>query len=100
MAGRVKNLRIAAFARQAGRCWYCGCNMILGSTQSIRQCTAEHLVARSEGGRSNASNIVAACRFCNQTRHKRKRALAADCFKLLVQQRLSKGKWHQLVFQT
>ena len=36
-----------------------------------RQCTAEHLVARCDGGKNTASNIVAACRECNSTRHRR-----------------------------
>jgi 5-methylcytosine-specific restriction endonuclease McrA len=36
------------------------------------QCTAEHLKARSDGGSNDTNNIVAACYFCNHTRHTRK----------------------------
>jgi 5-methylcytosine-specific restriction endonuclease McrA len=35
----------------------------------LSRCTAEHLKPRSEGGSNAASNIVAACRRCNQNRH-------------------------------
>ena len=31
--------------------------------------TAEHLTAQMDGGRTVASNIVAACRYCNHGRH-------------------------------
>jgi 5-methylcytosine-specific restriction endonuclease McrA len=34
-----------------------------------RDCTAEHLVARMDGGRDTRDNIVAACRRCNAARH-------------------------------
>lgn len=62
MAKKIQDMRIGAFNQQAGRCWYCDCKMINGHTRSIRQYTAEHLVARSDGGSNKASNIVAACR--------------------------------------
>lgn len=35
-----------------------------------RQCTAEHLTARSSGGTDGDNNIVAACVTCNLTRHR------------------------------
>jgi hypothetical protein len=33
------------------------------------QCTAEHLQALAEGGKTNSANIAAACLACNQGRH-------------------------------
>ncbi|WP_254782667.1 HNH endonuclease, partial [Lysobacter sp. yr284] len=33
-----------------------------------RRCTAEHLIARHEGGRNRRENIAAACWLCNQRR--------------------------------
>ncbi|MGB5079626.1 MAG: HNH endonuclease [Burkholderiales bacterium] len=57
------------------------------------QCTGEHLVARQNGGSASLSNIVAACRFCNQCRHRRKRPLSSTVYKQLVQERMSQGRW-------
>lgn len=34
-----------------------------------RVCTADHLIIRSDGGRTTEDNIVAACRECNNRRH-------------------------------
>ncbi len=58
------------------------------------QCTAEHLRAKSEGGSDSRENIVAACLFCNQTRHKRKMPPDPKTYKYIIQNRLLKGKWH------
>jgi hypothetical protein len=62
--------------------------------RSLR-CTAEHVVARRDGGRI-ADNIVAACSFCNGTRHRRRKAdLTAEQFKALVQRRMAAGRWRE-----
>jgi len=34
-----------------------------------REVTAEHLVARMDGGKNTRTNIAAACRRCNADRH-------------------------------
>jgi 5-methylcytosine-specific restriction endonuclease McrA len=47
--------RRAVFARDHGRCQYCGSN-----AESI-----DHVVPRSRGGRHEWDNVVAACRPCN-----------------------------------
>ena len=57
-------------------------------------CTAEHLLPRSQGGKDRASNIKAACLFCNQTRHRTKAPKTPQRHRQHVQQRLRKGKWH------
>jgi 5-methylcytosine-specific restriction endonuclease McrA len=47
--------RRAIFARDGGRCVYCG-----GPANSV-----DHVVPRSRGGRHVWENVVAACRRCN-----------------------------------
>lgn len=99
--------RSTAFEHQSGRCYYCDFPMWRGSIEQFArlygitlgqarqfQCTAEHLLARQDGGGDGRSNIVAACLVCNQRRHKRKLALKPDAYRKLVQQRLSHGLWH------
>ncbi len=85
MTKPIKRFRTAAFARQSGRCYYCeeiiwrdDCPAFAADHRLThrqarqRQCTAEHLVARYDGGRDTRANIAAACRECNATRHRRK----------------------------
>ncbi|MFO1433397.1 MAG: HNH endonuclease [Candidatus Competibacteraceae bacterium] len=60
------------------------------------ECTGEHLKARQNGGTAARSNIVAACRYCNQRRHRRKVALSPDRYKGLVRERINLGRWHPL----
>jgi 5-methylcytosine-specific restriction endonuclease McrA len=99
--------RSTAFERQGGRCYYCDFPMWRGSIEYFArlhgitlgqarqlQCTAEHLLARQDGGGDGRSNIVAACLVCNQRRHKRKLAPEPEAYRTLVQQRLNQGRWH------
>lgn len=60
------------------------------------KCTAEHLVARTEGGPDTDDNIVAACHFCNQARHRTEPVLSPDQFCVHVRQELQAGRWHGL----
>ncbi|UWQ95909.1 HNH endonuclease [Rhodobacteraceae bacterium M385] len=57
------------------------------------QCTAEHLWARSDGGSNNPENIVAACRYCNTTRHKCKKPRSPESHRAHVRRRLNQGRW-------
>ena len=79
----LSDLRIDAFVRQAGRCYYCTVLMWIDDGVSFARkhglssrvgrwlkCTAEHLLARRDGGRDSRDNIVAACLFCNLRRHR------------------------------
>lgn len=104
---KLKNLRKQATQRQGGLCFYCERPMWDTNPQEfiVRygiplglakrfQCTAEHVEARRDGGKDVAANIVAACRFCNATRHKAKRPLDADAYAQQVCRRLEKGRWH------
>lgn len=107
MPSKFSKQRLAAFDKQSGRCYYCGSlmwlsngkrfateNKISESEATRFQCTAEHLQARCDGGQNSFKNIVAACRFCNTTRHKCKTPPNPEKYKSHIKRRLKKGKWH------
>ncbi|WP_368046095.1 HNH endonuclease [Rhizobium sp. CBN3] len=94
MSKHLQKLRTDASLRQKGRCWYCGCKMTTTGATSILRCTAEHLVPRSTGGGDDVANVVAACWFCNQTRHRQRYAPSPEKYRQHVHRRLAKGKWH------
>lgn len=58
--------------------------------------TAEHLIARKDGGIDTSINIVAACKYCNSTRHKSNLVLHPESYKKRVLSRLNQNKWHQI----
>jgi 5-methylcytosine-specific restriction endonuclease McrA len=59
--------------------------LTLHAAEELR-CTAEHVKARCNGGKDNASNIVAACLACNRGRHdgRANEAPDADAYKAEV----------------
>ena len=102
----LKEYRERQAKKQAGRCFYCSFPMWsddreafsnkygISRAEALRfRCTAEHLRARCDGGKTCASNI-AACLFCNSHRHRRKEALAWEPFRIFVERRLKRGAWH------
>lgn len=104
---KITNNRNKAFRNQAGRCIYCNAPMWqddpdrfasahgLSRADAKRfQCTAEHRKPRCDGGSDEIGNIAAACRYCNQGRHRRNAQLSPDEFLAFVRKRLKKGKWH------
>lgn len=97
-----------AYDAQFGLCFYCRlpmwvshpevfakANGITLAQAHLLKCTAEHLVAREDGGKNTKENIVAACWCCNQRRHRRKQAQSPLLHRQWVQDRLSIGKWHE-----
>gem|GEM_PF-308648 len=99
--------RIKAFNLQQGRCIYCELPMWSDDPEAFAkkykitikqakpfQCTAEHLKAKQDGGKDAESNIVAACFYCNQKRHKCKSPKDPISYKQYVTNRLEKGKWN------
>lgn len=99
--------RNKSYHQQNGLCIYCEKPMWLKDShafakqQSISlkqakkfQCTAEHLIARQDDGKDTADNIVAACHFCNQLRHKRRKVLDPIAFKKFVIKRVVKERWN------
>ena len=106
----LQKIRHQAFKLQSGRCYYCNQPMwdkdrqsfisqykIKPALANFLQCTAEHLTARQDGGKNIKVNIVAACKYCNHTRHKAKNALSHENYKLRVQKRLSSKAWHRII---
>jgi 5-methylcytosine-specific restriction endonuclease McrA len=105
----LKRNRQSAFTQQNGKCCYCGFSMWLDSVESFAkqhcisvkqaryfQCTAEHLVARQDGGGNSRTNIAAACTRCNSLRHRRKAPMEPEKYHCYVQERLKKGGWHHM----
>ena len=105
----LTHLRFLAFHAQKHRCCYCSLTMWLASPAEIQaiglqsrsaallRCTAEHLVAKQDGGKNVAGNIAAACWYCNTHRHKRKTAPAPDAYRTFVERRKAKGKWNSFL---
>jgi len=107
----LKKPRAFAFKKQHGRCYYCNLPMWLENSSEFAiennlsnnqarlfKCTGEHLKPHSSGGNARISNIVAACYFCNQHRHRRKAELAPEQYKEIVQSRLASGRWNLQFF--
>ena len=100
MAKNIQSRRISAFHRQQGLCYYC--DKLMWETTYCQsnpgrrdlQCTAEHLIPRSEGGSNSAENIVAACLFCNITRHRSRDVQTPEKYRDKVQRRLRMGRWN------
>ena len=113
MRSKVIRYREQAFVRQSGRCFYCRCEMWRGeNSESFRkrhsltlaqakwlQSTAEHVVARCDGGTDSAANIVAACWRCNRGRHARKTPKTPSDFAVYVSRRLRALRWHDFDVQ-
>ncbi|MBA3864252.1 MAG: restriction endonuclease [Erythrobacter sp.] len=107
---KVSKIRDFRVRQQKETCFYC-CQPIwcenhsdfasrFGITeQSAKrlQATAEHLLARSEGGTDALDNVVAACWFCNTQRHRSKRPLSPEAYIKKVRSRLDKGRWHGFI---
>ncbi len=107
MAKSLIRFRIQAFHRQNGRCFHCGVVMCAGDPKQFAnrhrlsdgvakglRCTAEHLLARQDGGLDTSQNIAAACWLCNCRRHKRKNVLVPEKYREIVRSRISQRRWH------
>ncbi|WP_409049552.1 HNH endonuclease [Delftia sp. UME58] len=60
------------------------------------RCTAEHLIAKQEGGPDSEKNIVAACHWCNSKRHAYRSHSAPDPekYRAEVQRAMARRLWH------
>ena len=105
-----RKARQLAFDRQGHCCYYCKQPMwtddpaefsqrfnIKESQTRLLQLTAEHLHPWKDGGSNSQQNIVAACRYCNQRLHNRRKELDPLTFRIHVQRGLRVGRWHGLV---
>jgi hypothetical protein len=109
MSNKIQKIRYKKWLSQNGRCYYCQQETWIANPEDFCQkfnvsrkkalqfeCTAEHLLAKSEGGDNCESNIVAACKFCNKARHLYKRVPEPSKYKELVLKRIKCGRWMQL----
>ena len=107
MPTKLAALRKSSFKTQSCRCHYCRFPIWEKNPESFAlvhkitrkqaqwfKCTAEHLVAKQDGGLDTPENIVAACRWCNSRRHMRKTVPAPKAYLQLVQHRVRRGHWH------
>ncbi len=69
-------------------------------TTKLFRATAEHLTAKCDGGPDTATNIVAACIWCNQRRHAQPKPPASDLYLSKVQRRMKAGRWRSLHLAT
>lgn len=110
MTTRRSKIRARKMQAQLGRCHYCRQPMWTGDAAEFckryrmkhrrawrHECTAEHLYARSEGGSDSDDNIVAACRYCNWTRHRSPSPLSPNAYARKVRKQLKAGGWHGFV---
>jgi len=108
----VRRLRHQAFVSQACLCFYCELPMwetnqeqfVLSHRIPARlskhlKCTAEHLLAQKDNGCDTAENIVAACQWCNRSRHQGRSHKAPDplAYKSRVAKLVAKGNWHPVI---
>lgn len=60
---RLGRLLARAHAERHGwLCWYCGVTLTAATV------TADHLIPKAQGGRTERTNIVAACARCNHSK--------------------------------
>lgn len=110
MTTRLPKIRFNKMQAQSGLCHYCRQPMWTGDPAEFcahygltpkrarwHICTAEHLHARCDGGTDRDDNIVAACRYCNWTRHRSPRPLSPESYARKARKRLECGKWHKFV---
>jgi len=104
----LAKLRIRAFHAQQGYCIYCGLPLWEAFIQASApphipelwahhlRATAEHLVARQDGGPNSAINIAAACAWCNARRHQGRATNAPDpvTYQRQIQRLMERGLWH------
>ena len=109
MPSALLRSRSIAFHKQGGLCFYCQAPMWQDDSAAFAarlnlpprrvkylQCTAEHLLARQNGGDDSPANVVAACSFCNRHRHwgRERRAPAPDKYRKRVRALMQAGHWY------
>lgn len=107
MSKSLASLRKAALTQQGGTCFYCRLPIWESDPEPFRhrfglsrrqvrplRATAEHLIARQDGGNNARENIVAACLYCNQKRHRYKCPPSPKELRERVQRRMALGGWH------
>ncbi|QKD19414.1 HNH endonuclease [Mesorhizobium sp. NZP2077] len=111
-SNKLAKLKILRANKQNWRCFYCDYLMWQGDPTRFAaryslpggflnrfQCTAEHMQPRENGGEDRHENIVAACKFCNQTRHRMSEVLTPAAYRQHVRKRVRAGGWHPRQFR-
>lgn len=80
VAERVSTRHIGR--KSKGRCWYCGVSFL------DQKLTRDHLVPKSKGGLSAASNLVLSCEPCNYA----KADMSLDAYRTILAARRRVGK--------
>lgn len=73
---KKRRQRALLFAQQHGRCYWCGCHMVMpnpvkGQVPPLNEATLDHLdsrLSRERGTFPGQGRHVAACRQCNEQR--------------------------------
>jgi hypothetical protein len=118
---QIQNSRRYAFTTQGECCYYCNLPMWYpgipgnkiratktfcklhkldrGQAKPLK-CTAEHLVAKKDGGTGRRSNIVAACHYCNSRRFDHANAdPSPKKFKRYVRWCMVTKGWHRFPYE-
>jgi 5-methylcytosine-specific restriction endonuclease McrA len=103
---RIARNRAKAYENQSGRCCYCKSPMWATNSRAYARTygltrrearqfrsTAEHKLARRDGGPNTADNIAAACYRCNHERHVPRMALDPNAYQIYVETLIAKGEW-------
>jgi hypothetical protein len=60
-------LRLRIWERDDKKCWYCGRPTVMhGDVKNPRLATIDHLIPRARGGTNDDTNVVSACKRCNE----------------------------------
>lgn len=63
-----RRVRLEIYSEQHGLCHYCGCRMIFTIKPEPTMFTIDHVVPLSRGGSNQRSNLVGACKACNEAK--------------------------------
>lgn len=106
---KLRKIRLRAVESQQSLFFYCNLPMAASAAElqsfarkhRLRErealhllATAEHLLARCDGGGDTPSNIVSAHLICNMRRHRTPTPMPPDAYRSHVQIRCTQGKWH------
>jgi 5-methylcytosine-specific restriction endonuclease McrA len=62
-----KAMRQLIYDKYGGKCYMCGINVILiGDSTNDAYMNIDHIVPRSKGGETIASNLACSCKACNE----------------------------------
>ena len=62
---------IILFAKQQGKCFYCGCNL-LDEAIANKSLHIDHYIPKVDGGSNDIENLRLTCAFCNYSKNKKK----------------------------